>query len=89
MVLFVFLLNVSKNGRVYKCCDSMSQKEMAMMASNSHTEGSSGGLPTENGLVAPAPKCKQRKVSVVRDFVPGCGRVAAPITRPSEHATID
>ncbi|PPD93757.1 hypothetical protein GOBAR_DD09307 [Gossypium barbadense] len=33
----------------------------------------------ENGHVAPAPKYKQRKVSVVRDFPLGCGRVAAPI----------
>ncbi|KAH1055818.1 hypothetical protein J1N35_033883 [Gossypium stocksii] len=62
---------------------------MAMMASNSHTEGSSGGVPTENGLVNSALKLKQHKVSAIRDFLQECGRVAAPITRPSEHATID
>ncbi|KAH1031534.1 hypothetical protein J1N35_043708 [Gossypium stocksii] len=60
----------------------MSQKEMAMMTSNGHAEGSSGGVPTMNGLVAPTLRFKQCKVSVVRDFSPGCGRVAAPITRP-------
>ncbi|KAH1082844.1 hypothetical protein J1N35_022605, partial [Gossypium stocksii] len=75
--------------RVYKCYDSMSQKEMAMIASNSHAEGSSGGVPTENGLVAPAPKFKQRKVSAIRDFPLACDKVAAPITRLSEQATID
>ncbi|KAH1106682.1 hypothetical protein J1N35_010450 [Gossypium stocksii] len=89
MVLFVFLLNISKNGKVYKCYDSMSQKEMAMMASNSHAERSSGRVPTENRLVAPAPKFKQCKVSAFRDFLLGCSRVAAPITRLSEQATID
>ncbi|KAH1091776.1 hypothetical protein J1N35_019033 [Gossypium stocksii] len=77
------------NERVCKCYDSMSQKQMAMMASNSHVEGSSGGLPTKNGFVCPALKFKQRKVSAVRYFPLGCGRVAVLITRPSVQATID
>ncbi|KAH1091777.1 hypothetical protein J1N35_019034 [Gossypium stocksii] len=65
------------------------KKEMAMMASNSHAEGSSRGVPTENGLVAPALRFRQCKVSAIRDFSLGCSRVAAPITGPSEQAIID
>ncbi|KAH1056251.1 hypothetical protein J1N35_034316, partial [Gossypium stocksii] len=62
---------------------------ISMVASSSHSEGRSRRVPTKNGLVAPTPRFKQRKVSAVRDFPPGCSRVAAPITRPSEQATID
>ncbi|KAH1114441.1 hypothetical protein J1N35_007819 [Gossypium stocksii] len=69
--------------------ENMSQKERAMMASNNHPEGSLGGAPTGNGLMAPTPRFKQCKVSIVRDFLPGCDRVAASITRPSEQAKID
>ncbi|KAH1039700.1 hypothetical protein J1N35_041443 [Gossypium stocksii] len=64
-------------------------KEISMVAGNSHSEGRLGRVPTENGLVAPTPRFKQREVSVVRDFLSGCGSVAAPITRPSEQATIN
>ncbi|TYI70152.1 hypothetical protein E1A91_D08G201900v1 [Gossypium mustelinum] len=66
--------------------DNMLHKEISMVASSSHSEGRSGRVPTEKGHVAPAPRFKQRKVSAVRDFPPGCGRVAAPITRPSDQA---
>ncbi|KAH1122186.1 hypothetical protein J1N35_005346, partial [Gossypium stocksii] len=62
---------------------------VSTVASNSHSKGKSGGVPVENGHVAPTPKFKQRKVSAVRDFPPWCARVAAPITRPSEQATND
>ncbi|KAH1073305.1 hypothetical protein J1N35_025633, partial [Gossypium stocksii] len=51
-----------------------------MVASSSHSKGRSGRVPTKNRLVAPAPRFKQRKVSAVRDFLPGCDRVAVPIT---------
>ncbi|KAH1129640.1 hypothetical protein J1N35_001018, partial [Gossypium stocksii] len=53
-----------------------------MVGSSNHSEGKSGGVSAENGRVAPAPKFKQRNVSVIRDFSPGCGRVTALIARP-------
>ncbi|KAH1082771.1 hypothetical protein J1N35_022532 [Gossypium stocksii] len=52
-------------------------------------KGGSRKVPTENGHIGPAPKIKQRKVLAIRDFTLGCGRVAAPITRPSEQAPSD
>ncbi|KAH1097849.1 hypothetical protein J1N35_014770 [Gossypium stocksii] len=69
--------------------NSMSLKGLSMVASSGHFEEGSERVPTGNGLVAPAPKFKQRKVSIVQDFLPGCGRVAAPITRHSGQGTID
>ncbi|KAK6275044.1 hypothetical protein POUND7_004753 [Theobroma cacao] len=66
--------------------DNMLHKETLKVASCSHSEGRLGRVSTENGHFAPAPKYKQRKVSVVRNFPPGCGRLAAPIDRPSEQA---
>ncbi|KAH1032165.1 hypothetical protein J1N35_044339 [Gossypium stocksii] len=69
--------------------ENMLQEGTSTEASCSYSEGGSGRVPTENGLVAPAPRFKQCKVSAVRDFPPGCGWVAAPITRLSEQATID
>ncbi|KAH1031383.1 hypothetical protein J1N35_043557, partial [Gossypium stocksii] len=72
-----------------KSLDNMFHEEISMVASSSHSKGKSGGVATENGHLAPTPKFKHRKVSAVRDFLPGCGKVAAPITRPSEQATND
>ncbi|XP_021291532.1 histone-lysine N-methyltransferase, H3 lysine-9 specific SUVH6 [Herrania umbratica] len=66
--------------------DNMLHKETLKVASGSHSEGRLGRVSTENGHFASAPKYKQRKVSAVRDFPPGCGRLAAPINRPSEQA---
>ncbi|KAH1082084.1 hypothetical protein J1N35_021845 [Gossypium stocksii] len=68
---------------------SMSLKRILMMASSGHSDEGLGKVPTGDGLVALATKFKQRKVSAVRDFLQGCGRVAAQITGPSEQATID
>ncbi|KAH1073128.1 hypothetical protein J1N35_025456 [Gossypium stocksii] len=67
----------------------MLHSEVSTVASSSHSKGKSGGVPAQNRHVAPTPKFKKRKVSAVRDFLPGYGRVAAPITRPSEQATND
>ncbi|KAH1097464.1 hypothetical protein J1N35_014385 [Gossypium stocksii] len=39
--------------------------------------------------VASSPKFKQRKVSVVRDFLPGCGRVIASNFGLSRQITVD
>ncbi|KAH1107065.1 hypothetical protein J1N35_010833, partial [Gossypium stocksii] len=83
-----FLL-ISAPFYLYKSLKSMLLEEVSTVASSSLSEGSSGMVPTKNGHVAPAPKFKQRKVSAVRDFPPGYGRVAAPITRPNEQATND
>ncbi|KAH1046653.1 hypothetical protein J1N35_037437 [Gossypium stocksii] len=66
--------------------ENMSQEEVLSVASSSHFEGRSGRVPTGNGLLAFVPRFKQQNVSAVRDFPPGCGRVAAPITRPNEQA---
>ncbi|KAH1039897.1 hypothetical protein J1N35_041640 [Gossypium stocksii] len=46
-------------------------------------------VPAGIGLVVPAPKFKQRKVSAIWDFPPGCGRVTAPSSRSSEVITVD
>ncbi|KAH1082774.1 hypothetical protein J1N35_022535 [Gossypium stocksii] len=46
-------------------------------------------MPAENELVAPAPKFKRRRVSAVRDFPLGCGRVAAPNFGSSKQITVD
>ncbi|KAH1073054.1 hypothetical protein J1N35_025382, partial [Gossypium stocksii] len=64
-------------------------KVVSMVASSGYIEGESRRVPTRDGLVAPAPRFKQRKVSTILNFLPGCGSVATPITRPSEQATID
>ncbi|XP_022758092.1 histone-lysine N-methyltransferase, H3 lysine-9 specific SUVH6-like isoform X2 [Durio zibethinus] len=66
--------------------DNMLHKETSKVASGSHSEGRLGRVPNENGNFDPASKYKQRKVSAVRDFPSGCGRLAAPITRPCEQA---
>ncbi|KAH1073309.1 hypothetical protein J1N35_025637, partial [Gossypium stocksii] len=68
---------------------NMLHSEVSTVAGSSHSEGRSGRVPTKNGLVAPAPKFKQSKVSTLRDFSPGCDRVARPIIRPSEQAAND
>ncbi|KAH1047432.1 hypothetical protein J1N35_038216 [Gossypium stocksii] len=67
----------------------MLYEEISMVASSNHSEEKSGGVPAENGQVAPALKFKQRKVSAVRDFLPGCSKLPALITRPSKQATND
>ncbi|PPS04339.1 hypothetical protein GOBAR_AA16323 [Gossypium barbadense] len=67
----------------------MSLSEIPMVESSSHSEGYSGRVPAVNRHIAPTPKFKQRKVSAIQFFLLGCGRVAAPIARPSEQATID
>ncbi|PPD93342.1 hypothetical protein GOBAR_DD09732 [Gossypium barbadense] len=54
-----------------------------MVASSSHSDGGSGMVPAEIGHVAPATKFKQHKVSAVRDFPLGCGKVATPISGSS------
>ncbi|XP_039036629.1 histone-lysine N-methyltransferase, H3 lysine-9 specific SUVH6-like [Hibiscus syriacus] len=66
--------------------DNMMHKEIAKLASGGHSEARLGRVPTENGHIAPAPMFKKRNVSAVRDFPPGCGRLAAKITKPSEQA---
>ncbi|KAH1073308.1 hypothetical protein J1N35_025636, partial [Gossypium stocksii] len=68
---------------------NMLHSEVSTVAGSTHSGGRSGSMPTENGLVAPALKFKQRKVSTIRDFLSRCGKVAAPIIRPSEQATND
>ncbi|KAH1114404.1 hypothetical protein J1N35_007782 [Gossypium stocksii] len=46
------------------------------------SKGSSGKVkavvPLDSGCVASAPKFKRCKVSAIRDFSPGCGRMTAP-----------
>ncbi|GMI95637.1 hypothetical protein HRI_003233000 [Hibiscus trionum] len=64
--------------------DNMLHKEISKVVSGGHSEGRLERVPTENGHLAPM--FKQRKVSAVRDFPPGCGRLAALITNPSERA---
>ncbi|KAH1031279.1 hypothetical protein J1N35_043453, partial [Gossypium stocksii] len=49
-----------------------------MEASSGFSEEGSGRVPTGNGLVVTVPRFKKRKVLAVRDFPPGCGRVAEP-----------
>ncbi|KAH1031694.1 hypothetical protein J1N35_043868 [Gossypium stocksii] len=44
---------------------------MAMMASNSHAEGSSGGVPTENGLVALALNLSSARCQRIETFRQG------------------
>ncbi|KAH1056294.1 hypothetical protein J1N35_034359, partial [Gossypium stocksii] len=56
---------------LYKSLDNMLLEEVSTVASSSLSEGSSGRVPIENGLVAPAPKFKQRKVSSVGIFRQG------------------
>ncbi|KAH1031498.1 hypothetical protein J1N35_043672 [Gossypium stocksii] len=46
-------------------------------------------VPAENVRIASTPKFKQRKLSDVRDFPPGCGRVTAPNFGLSELITVD
>ncbi|KAH1121967.1 hypothetical protein J1N35_005127 [Gossypium stocksii] len=69
--------------------NNLSHKGISMMASSGYIEGGSGRVPTGDGHVASAPRFKQRKMSTVQDFLPGCGREGAPITRLSGQATID
>ncbi|KAH1091623.1 hypothetical protein J1N35_018880 [Gossypium stocksii] len=46
------------------------------------SKGSSGKrkavMSLDSGRIASAPKFKRRKVSAIRDFLPGCGRVTTP-----------
>ncbi|KAH1097886.1 hypothetical protein J1N35_014807 [Gossypium stocksii] len=67
--------------------NSMSSKGTSMVASSSCSEEGLGRVPTGDRLVAPTPRFKLHKVSAVWDFSPGCGRVAAPVTRPNEQGT--
>ncbi|KAH1097101.1 hypothetical protein J1N35_014022 [Gossypium stocksii] len=57
------------------------------------SKGSSGKVKAmvlvDSGRVASAPKFKRRKVSAIRDFPPGCGRVTAPNFGSSELITVD
>ncbi|KAH1129546.1 hypothetical protein J1N35_000924 [Gossypium stocksii] len=46
-------------------------------------------VPAENELVVPTPKFKRCRVSAVRDFPVGCGRVVAPNSGSSKQITID
>ncbi|KAH1055816.1 hypothetical protein J1N35_033881 [Gossypium stocksii] len=46
-------------------------------------------VPTEFEGVASTLKFKQRKVSAIRDFPPGCGRITTPNSRASELITVD
>ncbi|KAK5833500.1 hypothetical protein PVK06_017343 [Gossypium arboreum] len=46
-------------------------------------------VSTGSGRVASAPKFKRHRVSEVRDFLPGCGRVTAPNFRLSRQITVD
>ncbi|KAH1082915.1 hypothetical protein J1N35_022676 [Gossypium stocksii] len=46
-------------------------------------------VPAGNGLIVPAPKFKQRKMSAIRDFPPGCGRITALSSRSSELIIVD
>ncbi|KAH1083032.1 hypothetical protein J1N35_022793 [Gossypium stocksii] len=46
-------------------------------------------VSAENKLVALALKFKRRRVSMIRDFPPGCGRVATPNSGSSKQITID
>ncbi|KAE8727740.1 Histone-lysine N-methyltransferase, H3 lysine-9 specific SUVH5 [Hibiscus syriacus] len=63
----------------------MLHKVISKLASGGHSEARLGRVPSENGHIAPAPMFKKRNVSAVRDFPPGCGRLAAQITKPSEQ----
>ncbi|KAH1107610.1 hypothetical protein J1N35_011378 [Gossypium stocksii] len=46
-------------------------------------------VPTVTERVASSPKFKQRRVSVVRDFPPGCGRVTASYFGLSRQIAVD
>ncbi|KAH1039017.1 hypothetical protein J1N35_040760 [Gossypium stocksii] len=46
-------------------------------------------VPSENELIALAPNIKRRRMSVVRDFSPRCGRVAAPNSGSSKQIMVD
>ncbi|KAK5802909.1 hypothetical protein PVK06_030541 [Gossypium arboreum] len=46
-------------------------------------------MPTGSGRVVSAPKFKRRRVSAVRDFLPGCGRVTAPNFVLIRQITVD
>ncbi|KAH1056225.1 hypothetical protein J1N35_034290 [Gossypium stocksii] len=46
-------------------------------ASDNRTEGGCGRVSIGSALVVCTPKFKQRRVSTVRDFSPGCRRVTA------------
>ncbi|KAH1082918.1 hypothetical protein J1N35_022679, partial [Gossypium stocksii] len=47
------------------------------------------GVSAKNVLVVSIPKFKQRKVSVVRDFLPGCGRMTASNLGLTRQITVD
>ncbi|GAV79762.1 LOW QUALITY PROTEIN: SET domain-containing protein/YDG_SRA domain-containing protein/Pre-SET domain-containing protein, partial [Cephalotus follicularis] len=60
---------------------------MVSLSSGSNSEGNMGRFPTENGHCASQPKYKRRRVSAVRDFPPGCGRLGPQIiSTKSEEA---
>ncbi|KAH1114072.1 hypothetical protein J1N35_007450, partial [Gossypium stocksii] len=46
-------------------------------------------VPAELKDIASTLKFKQRKMSAIQDFPPGCGRVTASDTRLSELITVD
>ncbi|GMJ12420.1 hypothetical protein HRI_004911200 [Hibiscus trionum] len=68
--------------------DNMLHNEISKVASGSHSEGRLGRVPTENGHFAPLPQFKQRKDSAVRDFPPGCGRLAVPLNKPGAQVQV-
>ncbi|KAL4346423.1 hypothetical protein GQ457_17G020550 [Hibiscus cannabinus] len=56
-----------------------------MVASGSQSVKCLESRRAENGHSAPVSKYKHGIVYAIRDFPPGCGRLAAPINRPGEH----
>ncbi|KAH1108154.1 hypothetical protein J1N35_011922 [Gossypium stocksii] len=64
-------------------------KESTMAVSSNQFEKRSGRALAEIERVAPTPKFKQYRVSAVRVFPPGCGRVAAPNSGSSRQIIVD
>ncbi|KAH1039826.1 hypothetical protein J1N35_041569 [Gossypium stocksii] len=46
-------------------------------------------VPTGNGIVIPALTLKQLRVSAIREFLPGCGRITVPSSKTNELVTVD
>ncbi|KAH1063832.1 hypothetical protein J1N35_028819 [Gossypium stocksii] len=60
-----------------------------MEASDNRIEGSRGGVTTGSALTVSTLKFKRRSVPVVRDFLPGLGRVIASNYGLSRQIAID
>ncbi|KAH1122181.1 hypothetical protein J1N35_005341 [Gossypium stocksii] len=69
--------------------DSMLSKGTSIAVSSGCSEEGSGRAPSGDRLIAPAPRFKTHKVSTAWDFLPGCGKEVAQITRPNEQARND